>query len=145
MGKKILIVENDMEQLHRLEELVRAIDKDVWIRAVTNADDAEDILSNHVIDMFLCNVALDSRNAEDISGIHLVGEIRKMEKYLFTPVIFITEKMDFEEVAYRDLHCYGYFGIPFSADEITQTVRNALKFPTQRDGKEYVTSVPFNM
>lgn len=138
MSKRVLIVENNVEQLHRLKELVKAIDKDVWVCAVTNADAATDILSNQVIDVFLCNVTLDSGNAEDVSGMDLVGEIRKIEKYLFTPVIFITERMDFEEEAYRDLHCYGYIGKPFNTEEITQTVKKALKYTTQRDVKEYV-------
>lgn len=138
MNKKVLIAEDDLEQLHRLEKLVKSIDENILVYAVTNAADASEILLCHAIDVFLFDISLDSKKAGDTSGIQLVNEIRKMDRYLFTPVIFVTRVQDLQEIAYKDLHCYSYIEKPFNRDVVLKTIKNALKYTTQRDVNDYV-------
>ena len=100
------------------------------VYAVSDAFTAYGILMEKTIDIFLVDIILDPTKPGDTSGIQLVGKIRNMIKYMFTPVIFVTSLEDTTKYAFTDLNCLGYVEKPFSQDRVKQLVRKALYFPS---------------
>ncbi len=129
----ILIIEDNQEQCNMLVELVNQIGEAVRIYTADNIATAYQILMEKTIDVFLVDIILDVEKQGDTSGVNLVENIRKIPKYMFTPVVFITSLEDDSGYAFKNLNCLGYVEKPFSPDQVEQLVKKALYFSTQRD------------
>lgn len=55
--------------------------------------------------------------------------MRSVEKYEFTPIIFITSLEDYQLHAYSELHAYSYIEKPFNMGYVKEIVQKALRFP----------------
>ncbi|MDO4302406.1 MAG: LytTR family DNA-binding domain-containing protein [Bacillota bacterium] len=131
--RSILIIEDNQDQRGMLVKLVGQVDGSARIHTAGDVATAYKILMENTIDVFLVDIILDLGKKGDISGIKLVDQIRKIPKYMFTPVLFITSLEDATGYAYQKLNCLGYVEKPFSPDQVKQLVEKALYFSTQRD------------
>ena len=95
MKKTVLIIEDDANQLMMLKQLVLSVNEGAEILTADNETIAYKILMERTIDVFLVDIILDTRKPGDTSGVRLVERMRKIQKYIFTPVIFITFSQTF--------------------------------------------------
>lgn len=133
MKKVVLIVEDDADQLEMLRRLVKATSEDTEIYTANNAMAAYKIFMEKTIDILLADIILDTGRPGDVSGIRLVESFRKIPKYMFTPVIFVTSLEDPTMYAYTDLNCIGYIEKPFEPTQIVRLLEKALNFTTIRE------------
>lgn len=139
MKKAILIIEDDAEQLDMLKQLVMAVGANTEIYTADNVTSAYRILMEKTIDVFLADIILDTTKPGDTAGIRLVEKIRKIPKYMFTPVIFITSLEDPAMYAYTDLNCMGYIEKPFAPERVVRLVIKALNYTTEREKEVSLT------
>ena len=139
MKKAILIIEDDAEQLDMLKQLVMAVGANAEIYTADNVTSAYRILMEKTIDVFLADIILDTTKPGDTAGIRLVEKIRKIPKYMFTPVIFITSLEDPAMYAYTDLNCMGYIEKPFAPERVVKLVVKALNYTTEREKEVSLT------
>ena len=139
MKKAILIIEDDAEQLDMLKQLVMAVGANAEIYTADNVTSAYRILMEKTIDVFLADIILDTTKPGDTAGIRLVEKIRKIPKYMFTPVIFITSLEDPAMYAYTDLNCMGYIEKPFAPEQVVKLVVKALNYTTEREKEVSLT------
>ena len=92
-----------------LKKLVLEVDPSVKVYTASASGPAYEILMERTIDVFLVDIILDTSKPGDASGMRLVENVRKLEKYMFTPVVFITSLED-AMLAYE----LGYDGIIIS-------------------------------
>ena len=135
MKKVVLIVEDDADQLKMLKCLVEKTSKDTEIYTADNAMLAYKIFMEKTIDVMLVDIILNTSRPGDVSGIRLVESFRKVQKYMFTPVIFVTSLEDPTMYAYTDLNCIGYIEKPFDPKRIIRLVEKALNYTTIREKK----------
>lgn len=133
MKKAVLIIEDDAEQTAMLRELVAAAGTGAEIYAADSATAAYRILMEKTIDVFLADIILDTSRPGDTAGIRLIEKIRKIPKYMFTPVIFITSLEDPAMYAYTDLNCMGYIEKPYAPEKVIKLVLKALNYTTERE------------
>lgn len=133
MKKVVLIVEDDADQLEMLRRLVKTASEDTEVYTANNAKSAYKIFMEKTIDVLLADIILDTGRPGDVSGIRLVESFRKVPKYMFTPVIFVTSLEDPTMYAYTDLNCIGYIEKPFEPARIVHLVEKALNFTTIRE------------
>ena len=133
MKKVVLIVEDDADQLEMLRQLVWRTNENTEIYTADNAMQAYKIFMEKTIDVLLADIILDTSRPGDVSGIHLVESFRKVPKYMFTPVIFVTSLEDPTMYAYTDLNCIGYIEKPFDPKQIMRLVERALNNTTMRE------------
>ena len=126
MKKSVLIIED-------CPELVLEVDERAAVYTAADVATAYKILMERTIDVFLVDIILDTTTPIDTSGIRLVERIRKIPKYMFTPVLFITSLEDTTGYAYKDLNCLGYIEKPFSPDVVLSLVKKALYFSTMKE------------
>lgn len=62
-----------------------------------------------------------------------IGKAYQIEKYKFTPVIFLTGLEDPELHAYKELHCYGYLAKPYDPEKLTWLLEDAMDFSHPRE------------
>lgn len=133
MKKTVLIVEDDIDQLNILKKLVLLVSENTVIYLSDNAISAYSLLLEKTIDVFLVDIILDTKKPGDTSGIKLVEKLRRISKYMFTPVIFVTSMEDPTKYCFTDLNCIGYIEKPFEAEGIMKLIERALNFSTERE------------
>ena len=62
-----------------------------------------DICKKEKISLFLLHVQLN-----DYSGLKLAQDIRELDQYKLTPIVFITGVLGQELMAFKNYHCYDY-------------------------------------
>lgn len=129
--KTILIVEDDLDSMEMLEKLVKEIDPALKCLKAHNKAEAYEIIHEHLIDVFLIDIILNTAVMCDVSGMKLAEEIRTIERYKFTPIVFITSLEDPEMYAFKSLHSYDYIEKPYSVKETMDTIKGALGYKTQ--------------
>ena len=81
------------------------------------------------VDLFLLDINLNQQICGDASGMRFAAHIREVERYHFTPIIFITGLEDPELYAYRDIGCYYYAEKPYDQAQLATNIREALAIP----------------
>ena len=133
MKRSVLIIEDNLNQLEMLKKLVLEVDPGVKVYTASASGPAYEILMERTIDVFLVDIILDTSKPGDASGMRLVERIRKLEKYMFTPVVFITSLEDENKYAYTDLNCLGYIEKPFDPENVKRYIKKALNYSTVRE------------
>ncbi len=139
MGKTVLIIEDDINQLNMLVQLVLSVNKNAEIHTASDEKTAYKILMEKIIDVFLVDIILDTRRPGDTSGVRIVEKLRQISKYMFTPVIFVTSLEDPSLYCYKDLNCIGYIEKPFDPEKVIGLVRRALNYSTAREKEVSLT------
>ena len=129
MKRNVLIIEDNRSCMEALAELTRKCDTVGAVFCVDNSADAYKCAMENEIDLFLVDIILDGENSHDISGIMLITNLRKITRYEFTPVIFITSLVDEAMNAFHNLHCYDYIEKPFDLEKVGELISTALKAP----------------
>ena len=133
MKRTVLIIEDNLNQLEMLKKLVLEVDPSALVYTASTSGPAYEILMERTIDVFLVDIILDTGKPGNASGMRLVEKIRKLEKYMFTPVVFITSLEDVTKYAYTDLNCLGYIEKPFDPENVKRYVKKALNYSTVRE------------
>lgn len=138
---KILIVEDDTEQLNLLYDSIQNQYPDWNIRTAQTYEQAEELLQASVREpsyftLFLFDIRLSSQN-DDRSGFFLAQKVRKEPPYFMTPILFLTAVSDEMHLALSKFHCYNYITKPYTPEDIlkqleqmllTGHLQNALEF-----------------
>ncbi len=126
--KNVLILEDDGAMLEAIGKIISEIEISTFVYKINTLTDAYQIAIEHDISLFIIDIIIDRSVRNDVSGLVFVENIRKIEKYAFVPVIFMTALTDPELHAYRQLHCYGYLGKPLVVEEAKKLIEEALKY-----------------
>lgn len=119
----ILIVEDDEQTQLLLSCLVKEVSNFVNVYTTDSVKGAKEILVNNIIDIFLLDIQL-----VDGMGLDLAIYIRSIDKYIMTPIVFITAVLTREFLAFKELHCYDYIIKPFNNDDIKRVLSTLLKY-----------------
>lgn len=118
MGK-ILIVEDEVNIRMRLVKMVKNINASLVIYDTGAAKAALLMATEDKIDMFILDIQL-----EDYSGIELALQLREIDIYKLTPIIFVSGDISKELDAYRQIHCYSFIEKPFKEKDIRQVLED---------------------
>lgn len=127
-SKKILIIEDEFENALFIKKVIEEISGDLSVFIADNVDKAYSAAIQNNIDVFVVDIVLDIATPNDASGIKFARDMRNLQQYKFTPIIFLTSLHDPEIYAYRELHCYGYVEKPFDPKEVKKLVTDALEY-----------------
>ncbi|WP_242824766.1 LytR/AlgR family response regulator transcription factor [Clostridium botulinum] len=106
--KNVLIIEDDNYQRKNLKNMLLEIEEDFNIYEAEDKLDALEICNKVLIDLFYVDVSL-----QNSSGIDLCKDIRKIKKYKFSWIVFITTHVQYMITAFKEIHCYDYILKPY--------------------------------
>lgn len=120
--KRILIVEDDIQQLNFLEDCIKNYYKDSEVVCVASYDQGHDALAASIekkeyFSLFALDLQLTS-DSDDRGGFKLAGEIRKNSHYYKTPILFLTSITNEVMYAVSNYHCYNYLSKPYTKEDI---------------------------
>lgn len=128
--KKVLILEDNQDAREDLVRIVKGVDGDARVEATDNKERAYTIAMENSIDLFLVDIILNPDDTSDVSGLTFAQNIRLIEKYKYTPIIFITSLFDSKYYAYADIHCYQFIEKPFDIMEVRAAISQAIGYNT---------------
>ena len=141
MGK-ILIVEDEVDTRDAIVKIVKSINEELAIYETGAAGEALRTAKTERIDAFFLDIHL-----KDYSGIKLAKQIREMDIYKFTPIIFITGDHFCELEAFRNIHCHSFIMKPFTEDVVVQVFQEVIThgiIEEQPDPKIFLKEKQFN-
>lgn len=133
--KKVLVVEDKMEAREVLVRLLKEIDEGTAVYTAENEDEAYCIAMKKTIDVFLIDIILHLEQTGDQSGAVFAQHIREVEKYFFTPIIFITSLYDSQMCMFHTVQCYAFVEKPFDLEKTKKIIMNAMRYHTE-EGQE---------
>lgn len=136
--KNILIVEDDEYSMKMLEKIIIEVDMNVKCYKADNLNQAYVILHEYLIDVFFIDIVLDTKVLGDASGMKLAEEIRDIERYKFTPILFITSLEDPMMYAFKELHSFDYITKPYLVSEAKKAIEQALCYKTEYERKKTI-------
>ena len=121
MLRKVLIVEDIEMEARGLESLLLSVDEELEVFITGYCSEALDICKKGKISLFLLDVQLN-----DYSGLKLAQDIRELDQYKLTPIVFITGVLGKELMAFKNYHCYDYILKPFKKNEVVKVLTTLL-------------------
>jgi two-component system LytT family response regulator len=128
---KILIVEDELLIANGLAAIIKSIDDELDVIITGYAEEALRYAKNSHYDAFLLDIQL-----KDYSGLELAKEMREMNNYKLTPIIFITAIPTRELMAFREIHCYDYIVKPFREEEVRKALETIIHYGIKKDDKK---------
>lgn len=126
--KRVLILEDNQNTLRYLEQIVKEIDDRLIVYAMTDDKEACLCMLNHDIDLFIIDIILHTDLPGDTSGLYFAEKMRKIERYMFVPLIFITSLEDSKFISYDQFHCYSFIEKPFEPRRVKEMIEQCLRF-----------------
>ncbi|MPW24517.1 response regulator [Alkalibaculum sp. M08DMB] len=120
--KSILVVEDELIVQQGIKKILLSIDSQLNIMTASYGSKALQIAKGNQILAFLIDIQL-----LDYNGLLLAEQIRELDRYKFTPIVFVTAIPTKEIIAYKQFHCYDYIIKPFTEEEIRQTMDPIIK------------------
>lgn len=130
--KKILILEDNQTMLRNLSQMVMDIESKNIVYSFQEIKDAYQCAMDKVIDLFIVDIILDRSKPGDSSGLTFVENIRRVNHYAFTPIIFVSSLEDAKLYTYENLHCYSFIEKPFDVERLKKLVEQSLRFEDSR-------------
>lgn len=120
--QKILILEDDTNQLNLLKDTIIKEFPSWYIEAVSSYEDAKTHIEKSINEaspftLFLLDVQL-KKEADDRGGFSIAELIRENKIYYKTPILFLTAVPDENYFALSNFHCYNYIPKPFLPKDI---------------------------
>ena len=131
----ILIIEDDKAQCEKLIEIAKKCNSSIKIFNADGKKGGLNIAEKKDIGAFFIDIQLVDGN-----GIDLAKSIRKIKKYQFTPIIFITGVPTKEMEAFHDIHCYDYILKPYTDEAVLFVMKKILidYFESDTEQNKYI-------
>lgn len=119
----VLIIEDDQYVQQFLQTALIRLQPSIGIDITESAMEALAIAKSKKIDFFIVDIQL-----VDFKGTDLVKQIRLLQEYRFTPIVFETGIATDELYAYRELKCFYYLVKPYTEEEFTKVMEDVFAY-----------------
>ena len=134
--KKILILEDNVVAVEHLKVLIDELQVKCEVYSTCDLKDAYQYILENTVDLFIIDIILDTSRPGDTSGLKFVENLRKIGKYEFTPVVFVTSLEDSKLYTYENLQCHRFIEKPFDSNLVKKTIEKCLRFPRKEREKK---------
>ena len=130
----ILVLENENFQGMYLSKIIKENFLEVRVYEASSIKEAKKIVnSKNVIDLFFLDINLNIG-----SGLTLAKDIRKIERYELTPIVFISESVEYIMEALNEVNCFDYLVKPYFEEKAIKIVEKFLKHFNKKQENDYI-------
>lgn len=119
----LLLVEDDLNIQELFKSVIKELKEPLKLYTSESSNKALQIATENVIDIFILDIQLT-----DYKGTQLAKQLREMEVYSYTPMIFATALAGEELQAYREIKSYHFLIKPFTKQEIKQVLIDVIAY-----------------
>ncbi|KAB8137737.1 response regulator transcription factor [Gracilibacillus oryzae] len=120
---RVLIIEDDQQVQTFLSKLFNELENEIQVSTTVSAAEAFQMAKEIPFDLLIVDIQL-----VDYKGTDLVQQIRSMEAYKYTPIIFETAIVTEELRAYREFKSYHYLIKPYTKDEALKVITDVIGY-----------------
>ena len=126
----ILIVEDNILQLNALKCIIEntEIGQPICPYTASGYEEAVGIISSVHFDVFFLDI-LFSEDENVPCGIDLGNYIRTLDRYRYTPIVYITSIPGQIGNAVNDIHCYNYLIKPYKREDVEKLLKSVTDSP----------------
>lgn len=117
----ILVLEDDCIQLKTLSDIIKQSGDMYQVYETTSLYEAAKIIKKERIDLFYIDI-----NLKNESGLKFAQEIRKIDRYKLTWIIFVTIYKEYMLSSFKKIHCYDYILKPYNKENIQRVTKLLL-------------------
>ncbi|WP_195428714.1 LytTR family DNA-binding domain-containing protein [Clostridium sp. D46t1_190503_E9] len=128
----ILLVEDDIIQSSLLREMIEIKYIDVRVYEAKSEKESMSIIEKVDIDVFFLDIKL-----KESSGLKLAENIRKIEKYELSPIVFVSGQIGYMIDALKKVNCYDFITKPFEMEDITKIIDKFLRHKNKIINENY--------
>ena len=128
---KIMIVEDDIIIAKGLDSIIKSVDEDIETTITPYSKEALEYANDWQYDLFFLDIQL-----LDYSGYELAKQIRNIDRYKLTLIVFITAIPNKELSAFKEIHCYDYIIKPFKDKEVIEIVKTLVGYCGIKEEKD---------
>lgn len=118
----LLIVEDNEIIRNNLSHIISLNFSDIRVLTASTGKKAIEIMKEENIDIFFLDIELP-----DVTGLEVAQEIRSIDQYGFSFIVFITGYTFLLKEALQKYNCYNFIEKPFSEEKIIETISKILK------------------
>ncbi|MBO5031052.1 MAG: response regulator transcription factor [Lachnospiraceae bacterium] len=133
MKRNVLIIEDNEACRDALAEITRRCEAAGAVFCAGSSAAAYRYALEETIHLFLVDIILEPENPGDISGLIFAEKIRGIERYKYTPIIFVTSLIDEKLIAYQKLYCSSYIEKPIDPVRVECEIARALGQPVGQE------------
>ncbi len=130
--KEIMLMLPDEKEKKAIKTLVRELSPDATIYMPLNEARAYNIALRSSVDVFVLDIDFRARGRGELqAGAMLAQKLRSVEKYYFTPIIYLMDEYDERVNLLNLIQCHGIFKRPYDMDAVRDALRSALEYHTK--------------
>lgn len=129
----VLVVEDEKVERENLVRMIYESGKNMKVWEAASKYSALDISRKTPIDFFYIDIAL-----KNSSGMDLALELRCMERYKLSWIIFVTSNVNYMLEAFRKTHCYDYIIKPYDRDNVIKMTRLLISGSYEKSNEKKV-------
>lgn len=130
MRKRVLIVEQRDSYRREVADIVRRLRTDLCLMETQDVASAYQYAAEYAVDVFIIGVLPQHRM--DVPEYKFIASLRRMHRYMFAPVILISNIEDETGYVFRTLHCYECIETPYNPAYLQQVIEQAVCHTTER-------------
>lgn len=119
--KRIMIIEDEKTIRDHLVATANSIDGSVKVYEAEAAAVALEVAQKYDISAFFIDIQLT-----DYNGLELAKQLRKIKRYQFVPMVFITAMPTRELEAFKQIHCYDYLIKPYTQEQLEEVFKSIM-------------------
>jgi len=119
----IIIVEDNLVQLNKLNNIVSTLFPDYSIYSCNSLDEAFSICLKNKIDLFLLDIEVN-----DELSIDFISKLKKSKNYSDARVIFISAYSKYALKAIQQCSCFDYILKPYTKNDIKSSILKCLSY-----------------
>ena len=137
--KKILVIEDDPVLLKNIKEILE--EEDFLVKAESGGASGIKTAYQWYPDLILCDIEMPIKNGYDV-----LQEILKCDKLKSTPFIFLTAKIEKEDIRKgMQLGADDYIFKPFALDDLINSIRLRLEKSNYRSQGDFIKNKVYEM
>lgn len=130
----ILILSDEIEQRKNFKLSIEEKFFSIRVYQGKNKEDGRKIITNNNIDLFF----IDTKLKDGELGLDFAKELRRLEKYEITPIIFISDDISYMLEALKKTNCFDYLLKPFKNKEIIEIVNKFSRHNKNLERRDYI-------
>lgn len=119
----ILILEDEAVLRKNLKAIIMELDPEAKVYESGSVVKGLDLLIEVDMDILLLDIQL-----EDGNGLDFAKEVRKIDRYKLTHIVFITAVPTHAIMAYSETHCYSYIVKPFDKEQLKEALYTLIYY-----------------
>ncbi|MDF1617402.1 LytR/AlgR family response regulator transcription factor [Petrocella sp. FN5] len=119
----ILILEDEVILRKNLKAIIMELDPEAKIYESGSVIRGFELLNEVDMDILLLDIQL-----EDGNGLDFAKEVRKIDRYKLTHIVFITAVPTHAIMAFSETHCYSYIVKPFDKEQLKEALYTLIHY-----------------